>query len=237
MSELEIQEKPIVEEDDAIKKFEEDQKASIKKAEETREKLNPKEKKDEETTLEKIGKRAKLAEDIQKVGPFAVPVVGADILAQGTKGIVGGELDPKAQERVTQQRNIGTLTFDEFKNGVKDGSIQEYQGKNFVPSMADTDVVLLKWWSRNIGQRQTVTDDGKRDISKTYLSSANINAKGEYVPNKDLLETHDSRIFQIFNNPEERKLTFQTNLLKLVKGKIGGKKDIDEVGQNRILIS
>ena len=39
MSELEIQEKPIVEEDDAIKKFEEDQKASIKKAEETREKL------------------------------------------------------------------------------------------------------------------------------------------------------------------------------------------------------
>ena len=234
MSELEIQEKPIVEEDDAIKKFEEDQKASIKKAEETREKLNPKEKKDEETTLEKVGKRAKLAEDIQKVGPFAVPVVGADILAQGTKGIVGGELDPKAQERVTQQRNIGTLTFDEFKNGVKDGSIQEYQGKNFVPSMADTDVALLKWWSRNIGQKQTVTDDGKRDISKTYLSSANINAKGEYVPNKDLLETHDSRIFQIFNNPEERKLTFQTNLLKLVKGKIGGKKDIDEVGQNRI---
>ena len=94
--------------------------------------------------MEKIGKRAKIAEGVQKYGPLAVPVVGADILAQGTKGITGGELGLEAQERVTQQRNIGTLRFDEFRNGVKDGSIQEYQGKNFVPSMADTDIALLK---------------------------------------------------------------------------------------------
>ena len=71
MSEPQIQENPDQTTPDAVKagvieKFEEDQKESIKKAEETRKDLNPEEKKDEETTLQKIGKRAKFVEGVQK---------------------------------------------------------------------------------------------------------------------------------------------------------------------------
>ena len=239
MSEPQIQENPDQTTPDAVKagvieKFEEDQKESIKKAEETRKDLNPEEKKDEETTLQKIGKRAKFVEGVQKYGPIAAPLIGADVVAQTTEGIVGSELDPTAQKRVTQQRSIGSLSFEDFKNGVKDGSIQEYQGKMLLPQMADTEDDLLRWWTLNIGSKQTVTDDGKRGIAQTYLESANINAKGEYVPDKDLLETHDPFLFKIGNNSKERQLLFQTNLLKLVKGKIGGPTKIDPVGQNRI---
>ena len=86
MSELEIQQNPEQTAPDAVKaepidQFEKDQKEALKKADETRVKLNPEQDKKEDSLIQKIGKRAKLAEDVQTYGPV-VAVVGADILAQ-----------------------------------------------------------------------------------------------------------------------------------------------------------
>lgn len=239
MSELEIQPTNEQTPPDAVKanpvdQFKKDQEEALKKADETRVKLNPKEEKKDDTLVEKIGKRVQLAEDVQKYGPVITPILGADILAQTTEGISGGSLDQKGKQRVTQQRDIGSLSYNEFREGIKNNSIQEYQGKNFLPVMAEQDDALLNWWSKNIGQKQTVAEDGKISIAKTYLESANITPDGKYTPRKNVLETNDPYLFKIFNNSKERQLTFQTKLLSLVKDKIGGNKNIDEVGQNRI---
>jgi hypothetical protein len=239
MSELEIQPTNEQTTPDAVKaepidQFEKDQKEALKKADETRVKLNPEQDKKEDSLIQKIGKRAKLAEDVQTYGPVVAPLVGADILAQATEGIVGGTLDEKGKQRITQQRDIGTLSYNDFKEGIRNNSIQEYQGKNFIPVMAEQDDALLNWWSKNIGQKQTVAEDGKISIAKTYLEGADVTPEGKYVPRKNFLETHDPYLFKIFNNSKERQLTFQTKVLSLVKDKIGGNTNIDSVGQNRV---
>ena len=140
MSELEIQPTNEQTPPDAVKanpvdQFEKDQKEALKKADETRTKLNPEQKKKDDTLIEKIGKRVQLAEDVQKYGPVITPILGADILAQTTEGISGGSLDQKGKQRVTQQRAIGSLSYNEFREGINNNSIQEYQGKNFLPVM------------------------------------------------------------------------------------------------------
>ena len=71
MSELEIQPTNEQTPPDAVKanpvdQFEKDQKEALKKADETRTKLNPEQKKKDDTLIEKIGKRVQLAEDVQK---------------------------------------------------------------------------------------------------------------------------------------------------------------------------
>ena len=55
--------------------------------------------------------------------------------------------------------------------------------------MAEKDDALLKWWSQNIGKKQTHRDDGKISIAKTYLEGADVTPEGKYVPRKTFENT------------------------------------------------
>ena len=155
---------------------------------------------------------------VKGVGKTVAPLLGVDVGTQAIPpGITTGELTPEAEKIASEQDRIANLSYDNFKQGVLDGSISEYRGRMFDPVMAEDDS-LLDYWETTIGDKQRTVKlpsgdviTGTVDVPNPY---ANILSKSVEDRSKD-----------------ENKAISESKIQRLLAGTF---KNVDELADKRL---
>jgi len=153
-----------------------------------------------------------------KVGKYVGPILGVDVATQAVPpGITTGKLTPEAQKIADDENRIGSLSYEDFKQGVLNNSITEYKGTYFDPVQAEDDG-LLEYYEQEIGLKQETVGlpsgdkiTGTIDVPKPYAAILNKSVEDR--------------------TKDENKAIAESKILRLLEGKF---KNVDPLADKRL---
>jgi len=188
-----------------------------------------------DTGLTKLGESVRYMEDVQNLTAVA-PIFGVEIAQTQIPGGIAQKqttISPDAQAQISKKENIDSLSLEEFKAGVRDGTITSYAGEYFQPDYADgTDIV--DFYNVNIAgkEQEVTTSSGEKIVGSTESSSpySIVNTKGEreFTPTTKNVEEMTK---------QELVFSAKAKIADLVQGQISqraGFQNVDKLGTTRI---
>ena len=167
--------------------------------------------------------KADRGESFQSVesGPvgFLLPLVGIDAATQLLPGgITKGERSAEETKIAEQQNKIANLSYEDFKKGVADGSIEQYKGRYFDPVMAESDSLLV-YYEENIGSKQRTIQTPSGEIIKGTITP--VSPYDSILSQKPIED----------RTKAENKAIADNKTLRLLQGKF---KNVDELADTRL---
>ena len=188
-----------------------------------------------DTGLTKLGESVRYMEDVQNLTAVA-PIFGVELVQTQIPGGIAQEestISPDAQAQISKKENIDSLSLEEFKAGVRDGTITSYAGEYFQPDYADgTDIV--DFYNVNIAgkQEEVTTSSGEKITGSTESSSpystVTTEGKREFTPTTKDVEQMSK---------QELVFSAKSKIADLVQGQISeraGFQNVDKLGTTRI---
>jgi len=188
-----------------------------------------------DTGLTKLGESVRYMEDVQNLTAVA-PIFGFELAATQTPGGIAKKettISPEAQAQISEKEKIESLSLEEFKAGVRDGTITNYAGEYFQPDYADgTDIV--DFYNFEIaGKQQEVTTPSGEKITGTTEPSVpygvvTTEGKRQFTPTTKDVEKMSK---------EELVFSAKSKIADLVEGQISkrpGFQNVDPVGTTRV---